>query len=92
MEAALLNATPGATMHIEVPEMMIKTGMITQEEADKIALLLMKSMHGNIDAALRFFLMMKDILINKLQYEPLVSEPCVFVHRDSEGVNTVDSI
>ena len=79
-------------MCIEVPEMMIKTGMITQEEADKIALLLMKSMHGNIDAALRFFLMMKDILINKLQYEPLVSEPCVFVHRDSEGVNTVDSI
>ena len=50
VEAAFLNATPGTTMHIGVPEMMIKCGMITKEEADKIAYLLMKSMNGNIDA------------------------------------------
>ena len=50
VEVAFLNATPGTTMHIGVPEMMIKCGMITKEEADKIAYLLMKSMNGNIDA------------------------------------------
>ena len=30
--------------------------------------------------------MMKDMLMNKLEFEQLVSEPCVFAHRDSEGV------
>ena len=30
--------------------------------------------------------MMKDMLMNKLEFEKLVSEPCVFTHHDSEGV------
>jgi hypothetical protein len=81
VEAAFLNAQNGVELHIDVPEAEIKLGIITEEEADEILYRLCLSMYGNVDAALRFFLLYKEILI-KLGFKQLLSDPCVFILRN----------
>ena len=77
VEAAFLNADPGMRMYIRIPEAMIWVGMMAREEAKRHAYLLTKSMYGNVDAALRFFLKYRKILL-KLGLFQSESDPCVF--------------
>ena len=81
VEAAFLNAEPGHKQHIYVPDAMIKTGMISQEDADECVFELTKSMYGNIDAALRFFEKYKKIMLS-LGFIQCVTDPCVFYRLD----------
>jgi hypothetical protein len=84
VEAAFLNAEPGHKHYIFVPEGMIRTGMMKKEEAAETALELTKSMYGNVDTALRFFVKYKGIL-QELGMEQCKSDPCVFHWQDEEG-------
>jgi hypothetical protein len=59
VEAAFLNAEPGHKQYIYVPEAMVRVGMMSKEEASQTVFQLTKSMYGNVDAALRFFIKYK---------------------------------
>ena len=72
-------------MYIKVPEAMILCGLITQEEADTIAYRLDKSMYGNVDAAFRFFITFKKIML-ELGCIQSKADPCVFYRLDKDGV------
>jgi hypothetical protein len=74
-----LNADIGHCQFIYVPEAMIKTGMMEEEES-KVS----KSMYGNVDAALSFFIKYKRILkdLGMIQCE---TDPCVFYRVNIQG-------
>jgi Reverse transcriptase (RNA-dependent DNA polymerase) len=63
--AAFLNADPGTEMYIILPEAVVAfLGILTQEEeADKLLYKLNKTMYVNVDAALRYFLKFKRIML-----------------------------
>ena len=61
-EAAFLNSKQETPCFIEVPPVMVKLGMISQEEAAASAYQLLLSMYGNVDAALMYNKMYKQIL------------------------------
>jgi hypothetical protein len=84
VEAAFLNADIGHRQFIYVPEAMIKTGMMEEEESKGLAFELTKSMYGNVDAALRFFIKYKAILkdLGMIQCE---TDPCVFYRVNTQG-------
>ena len=83
--AAFLNADPGTEMYISVPEVVVAIGLMTQEEADKTLYRLGKTMYGNVDAALRYFLKFKRIL-SELGLIQCVSDPCLFFREDENGI------
>jgi hypothetical protein len=85
VEAAFLNADPGVKIFIKVPEAMVKLGMISQEEADGTCFRLLKTMYGNVDAALRFFIKYKSIL-RDMEFQQCQTDPCIFVKRNVEGI------
>ena len=82
--AAFLNADPGTEMYIIVPEAVVALGILTQEEADKLLYKLNKTMYGNVDAALRYFLKFKRILLG-LGLKQCKSDPCVFYREDDSS-------
>jgi hypothetical protein len=84
VEAAFLNAEPENKQYIYVPEGMIKTGLISKEEADETVFELTKSMYGNVDAALRLFVKYKGIL-KILGMKQCQTDPCVFHREDKDG-------
>ena len=55
VEAAFLNANLKKKMYIEIPEVMVALGFVTEECREQNAIELNKSMYGNVDAALLFF-------------------------------------
>jgi hypothetical protein len=84
VEAAFLNAELGHKQYIYVPEAMVRTEMISEKEASEICFELTKSMYGNVDAALRFFIKYKGIL-DELGMVQCKIDPCVFYRIGEEG-------
>ena len=84
VEAAFLNADPGVKIFIKVPEAMVQLGMMSAEEADGTCYQLLKTMYGNVDAALRFFIKYKGIL-EQLGFTQCETDPCVFILKDGNG-------
>ena len=82
--AAFLNADPGTEMYITVPEAVVALGLLTQDEANKLLYKLNKTMYGNVDAALRYFLKFKRILLD-LGLKQCKSDPCVFYRENGSG-------
>ena len=64
-------------MYIKVPEAMITCGFVSREEAAQMAYELLKSMYGNVDAALRFFLLHRSILLS-IGFVQSKKDPCLF--------------
>jgi hypothetical protein len=84
VEAAFLNAEPRHKQYIYVPDAMIQTWMMSKEEASETVFELTKSMYGNVDAPLRFFIKYKGIL-KSLRMKQCKVDPCVFYRTDDEG-------
>ena len=84
VEAAFLNADPGVKIFIKVPDVMMQLGMLTTEEGANTCYRLRKTMYGNVDAALRFFIKYKGIL-RTLGFTQCQIDPCVFIKRNEEG-------
>jgi hypothetical protein len=55
VEAAFLNAKMENKMYIQIPEVMVLLGYVTEEERSQFAIELGMSIYGNVDAALLFF-------------------------------------
>jgi hypothetical protein len=84
VEAEFLNAEPGHKQYIYVPEAMVRAEMIAEKEASETCFKLTKSMYGNVDAALHFFIKYKGIL-NELGMVQCKIDPCVFYRIGEEG-------
>ena len=54
VEAAFLNAELEIPMYLEWPEEMVELGFITKEQHQKQCIKFIRSMYGNVDAALRW--------------------------------------
>jgi hypothetical protein len=72
---------------IEWPKGMLELRFITQEGYETTYIQLLKSMHGNIDAAIKFFKTYRKhihlvVLLNIIQSRV---DPCIFFKRSKEG-------
>jgi len=85
IEAAFLNAKPGARMYIKIPDAMAELGFMTKEEQELFAILLGMNMYGNIDVALRFFEKYQEILVENFAFLQCKMDPCIFYKRDEKG-------
>ena len=87
VEAAFLEPkVDDLEMYLEIPQGVMELGFLTQEEAHTNCILLMNSMYGNVDAALRWILLKTEFLTSNLVgMIQSRSDPCVFYKRDEEG-------
>jgi hypothetical protein len=82
--AAFLNADPRTKMDINVPEAVVALGLMTQEEADRILYCLRKTMYGNVDAALRYFLKF-ELIVLEMGLKQCKSDPCILYQENNTG-------
>jgi hypothetical protein len=71
--------------YIEWPVGMLELGFITEEEFDEYCIQLLKSMYGNVDAALKFFKTYKEHVTKVILLNQSRADPCVFIKKDDQG-------
>lgn len=73
-------------MYIEIPQGVKDLGFITEQEEKENCILLMNSMYGNVDAALRWILLKTEFLTsNEVGMTQSPADPCMFFKRDKQG-------
>ena len=84
VEAAFLEPEMDNEMYIEPHPAMVVCGFMTEEERKRSAILLLKSMYGNVDAAIKFFKeLVKHITDKKdMNMKQSLADPCVFYRLD----------
>ena len=86
VEAAFLNAELETPMYLEWSESMKELGLITKKEESEQCIKLVRSMHGNVDASLRwqkvFIKLCTDDKIGCVQNQ---ANPCMLYKRDEIG-------
>ena len=88
VEAAFLEPkVDDLEMYLELLQGVKELGFLTQEDAHMYCILLMNSMYGNVDAALRWILLKTEFLTSKLVgMIQSRTDPCVFYKRDIMGM------
>ncbi|KAG7353674.1 reverse transcriptase RNA-dependent DNA polymerase [Nitzschia inconspicua] len=85
IDAAFLEGENEIRLFMEFPDGMEDVGLINADERKTHCVELLKSMYGNVDAALIFFKTYKKHLTEKMNMEQSVVDPCVFYKRDEKG-------
>jgi hypothetical protein len=85
ISAAFLEGTIRVETYIEWPEGMKEMGFASQDDIDKYCIQLLKSMYGNVDAAIRFFKTYKKHLTEEMGMTQSLTDPCVFYKRNKAG-------
>ena len=86
IEAAFLEAGMDVEMFIEPHPAMVWCGFMSEEQRLENAILLKKSMYGNVDAALRWILMKTEYLTSKkVGMTQSRADPCVFFKKNENG-------
>ena len=87
IEAAFLEGDITIPTFIEFPEGLEELGFIFPGEGEKYCIQLLKSMYGNVDAALKFFKTYVKHLTaeNGCGLTQSKADPCVFFKRDKNG-------
>lgn len=67
MRHAFLEGSIEEPTFIDWPDEMEYLGFITNKDREKYVIQLVKSMYGNVDAALRFFKELKHHIVNELK-------------------------
>ena len=84
VEAAFLNAELETAMYLKWPEAMLELGFITKEQQEKQCIKLIRSMYGNVDAALRWQKCFVQTCIDpdgELKCEQSKVDPCILIKR-----------
>ena len=84
VEAAFLNAEMENPMYLEWPEGMVELGFINEEDRRKSCIKLVKSMYGNVDAALRWMNAFTKVLIKNAGLSQSQADPCLFYKHDEK--------
>jgi hypothetical protein len=85
IDAAFLEGESENRLFMEFPDGLEEIGIIEKHERETHCAELLKSIYGNVDAALIFFRTYKKHLTEKMGLEQSVVDPCVFYKRDEEG-------
>ena len=86
VETAFLDAELEIPMHLEWPESARELGFITKEEEEEKCIKLVRSMYGNVDAALRWQkAFIKLCTNNKIKFIQSKIDPCMLYKMDEEG-------
>ena len=78
VEAEFLEGKLEQPMYLKIPDILVMLGFLTKDQQEKFCISLMRSMYGNVDSALRFFI----IFIQCLQSQAIgmiqsQADPCV---------------
>ena len=87
IEAAFLEADMNTEMYIEPHPAMVVCGFMTEEQRQSTAIRLMKSMYGNVDAAIKFFKTLTSHVTDKngMDMKQSQADPCVFYKFDNKN-------
>ncbi len=94
IEAAFLEGDMegGKPTFIDWPDGMFELGFIDEKDIDENCILLLKSMYGNVDAAIRFFRTYRRHLLEKMKLEQSQADPCVFFKKNAKGMTVLIAI
>jgi len=86
VEAAFLTPKMDTKLYIQCPKEMVELGFLMKEQLEKKCILLLNSMYGNVDAALRWIrLKMKFLTSDKVGMEQNQTDRCVFYEKEDGG-------
>ena len=86
VEAAFLNAELETPMYLEWPDEMKRLGFITEEEEKTKCIKLIRSMYGNVDAALRWMKAFVKLCVSEeIGCEQSAVDPCLLFKKDENG-------
>ena len=86
VEAAFLNAELEIPMYLEWPDDMKKLGFITEEGEKTKCIKLIRSMYGNVDAALRWMkAFVKLCVSDKIGCQQSAIDPCLLYKMNEKG-------
>lgn len=86
VEAAFLNAELEIPMYLEWPDEMRRLGFISEEEEKTKCIKLIRSMYGNVDAALRWMKAFVKLCISEeIGCEQSAVDPCLLFKKDEKG-------
>ena len=86
VEAAFLNAELEIPMYLEWPDEMQRLGFISEEEQRTKCIKLIRSMYGNVDAALRWMkAFVKLCVSDEIGCEQSAVDPCLLFKRNKKG-------
>ena len=86
VEAAFLNAELETPMYLEWPESMKELGFITEKEERKKCIKLVRSMYGNVDAALRWQKAFIKLCTNEeIKCVQSKTDPCMLYKKNKKG-------
>ena len=89
-EAAFLEGKMNQPMYLKIPDILVMLGFVTKEQQEKFCISLMQSMYGNVDAALRFFIIFVQCLQNKdIGMTQGQADSCVMYMKDDNGMPQV---
>jgi hypothetical protein len=71
---------------------MLDLGFCSQEDIEQNCIQLLKSMYGNVDAAIRFFKTYQKHLMEQMGMRQLLADPCVFYKKNNEGRTILKAI
>ena len=84
IEAAFLEPDMDNEMYIEPHPALVACGFMTEAQRKTLAILLKKSMYGNVDAAIKFFKLLAEHM-KKMEMKQSLADPCVFYKLDANG-------
>ena len=85
IEAAFLEGEAKTRNFLEFPDGLLELGFVTQEESKTHCIEQLKSMYGNVDAALIFFETYKAYMEEVIGMSQSRVDPCVFYKRNDDG-------
>ena len=65
-------------MYIKPHPALVAYGFITEEQRKRLAILLLNSMYGNVDAAIKFFKELTKHVVRSMKMKQSLADPCVF--------------
>ena len=80
IEAAFLESVMDNDIFVQPHPAMVTCGFLTEEERQRMAIRLKKSMYGNVDAAIKFFKTLIELVTHKdgMAMEQSKVDPCMF--------------
>lgn len=83
--AAFLEGTIRVPTFIDWPDGMLELGFASEKDIEENCIQLLKSMYGNVDAAIRFFRTYRKHLMEQMHMKQSLADPCVFYKKDDSG-------
>ena len=72
-------------MFIDPHPVIVECGFLTEVQREVLSVLLKKSMHGNVDEAIKFFKILSKWMVGSMDVKQSEAGPCVFCKLDEKN-------